>query len=352
MRTCRGTFNGRADPGGEWAFRTGNGQLKKAEFCHLTGTSHRFVIGNLESGKSRCQSKKRMKTSRALVLTTAVAFLAASAALNSNLERPTPGAFDHSYRSLAQVLRRHVVGTRVDYTGLQQQRAALDAVVAEIGRVEGPDFDAWTDDEQIAYWINAYNVFTLQAVVDNYPVDGGWLSFLRFAPRNSVKQISGVWTDLRWPAAGEAMTLDEIEHGTLRVLYDEPRIHFAVNCAAVSCPPLRAEPYVAKRLDRQLVLAARDFLASDHGLQVEDGALEVSSLLDWYGEDFVDEYGHLVDAPGSAKSRAILGLIATYGPSPASRLAQTGDVKIRFLDYDWGLNDATARWPTAPDRPR
>ena len=284
-----------------------------------------------------------MKTSRALAITIAVAFLAVSVALSSNIEPPVSETFDHSYRSLARVLGRHVAGIRVDYAALQQQRAALDAVVTEIGQVDGQDFDTWTDDEQIAYWINAYNVFTLQAVVDNYPVDGGWLSFLRFAPRNSIKQISGVWTDLRWPAAGEAMTLDEIEHGTLRVLYDEPRIHFAVNCAAVSCPPLRAEPYVARRLDRQLVLAARDFLASDHGLQVEDGALGVSSLLDWYGEDFVDEFAHLVDAPGSAKSRAILGLIATYGPSAASRLAQTGDVKIGFLDYDWGLNDAAAR---------
>ncbi len=284
-----------------------------------------------------------MTNLRALTLATAAAVVAVSAAFGSNIEPPASETFDHSYRSLAHVLERHVVGSRVDYAALQQQRAALDAAVTEIGQVEGPDFDTWTDDEQIAYWINAYNAFTLQAVVDNYPIDGGWFSFLRLAPRNSIKQIAGVWTDLRWAAAGRPMTLDEIEHGTLRVRYDEPRIHFAVNCAAVSCPPLLAEPFVAKRLDRQLMLAARDFLASDHGVRVDGDTLEVSSILDWYGGDFVDDYSHLVDAPGSAQSRAIFGLVAKYGPSAAAPLAQSGTARIRFLRYDWALNDSAAR---------
>ena len=285
-----------------------------------------------------------MTTPRAFTFATALAVMAVSATSSQNAEeRPLSGAFDHSYRSLSRVLGRHVVGTRVDYAGLKRQRAALDAVITELGRVERRDFDTWTDDEQVAYWINAYNVFTLQAIVDHYPVDGGWLSFLRLAPRNSIKQIDGVWTALSWPAAGVQMTLDEIEHGTLRVHYDEPRIHFAVNCAAVSCPSLRADPYVARRLDRQLVQASRDFLASDFGLQVDGSTLRVSSILDWYGEDFVDEYAQLVDGPGSVESRAILGLVAKYGPSSAASLARSGNARIRFLRYDWSLNDTVTR---------
>ena len=134
------------------------------------------------------------------------------------------------------------------------------------------------------------------------------------------------------------MTLDEIEHNTLRVDYDEPRIHFAVNCASVSCPPLRREPYVAARLERQLILAARDFLAGDEGLVVDAETLRVSSLFDWYGDDFIPRFAHLVDGSGE-RTRAILGVVATYGPRAASDLAMSGRASLRFLRYDWSLND-------------
>ena len=247
-------------------------------------------------------------------------------------------AFDHEYRSYGRLLRAHVRGDRVDYVALQRDRESLADVVRAFGRVERREFEGWSREQQIAYWVNAYNAFTLQSIVDHYPVDGGWLSFLRWAPRSSIKQIDGVWDQRRWDVAEGAMTLDQIEHETLRVRYDEPRIHFAINCAALSCPPLRPEPYAASRLERQLVMAARDFLASDQGLQVEGETVRTSSVLNWFGDDFVDQYAHLVDG-GSAKERAVLGVIATYGPAEASRLAQSGRASLGFLRYDWGLND-------------
>ena len=194
-----------------------------------------------------------------VLLAASIAFPAAAA--------PSSGTFDHEYRAYGQLLRDHVRDGRVDYVALQRDRAALQDVVRAFGAVEPRDFAGWSREQQIAYWVNAYNVFTLQSIVDHYPIDGGWLSFLRWAPRSSIKQIDGVWDERQWDVAEGRMTLDQIEHETLRVRYDEPRIHFAINCAAKSCPPLRPEPYVASRLERQLVLAARDFLASDEGLQ-------------------------------------------------------------------------------------
>ena len=250
--------------------------------------------------------------------------------------------FDHTYRAYAAVLRPHVVGDRVDYATLQQDRAALDAVVEQLGQVERSDFESWATHQQIAYLVNAYNAFTLQAIVDNYPIDGGWLSFLRWAPRNSIKQIDGVWNERRWHVAGQSLTLDDIEHGTLRTQYEEPRIHFALNCASVSCPRLREEPYTPNALDRQLVLATRDFLASEHGARVSADSLWVSSLFSWFGDDFVDKYAHLVDG-ASTQERAALGVIATYGPTEASQLAQSGRARVQYLDYDWGLNDIERR---------
>ncbi len=248
-------------------------------------------------------------------------------------------SIDHSYRGLAELLRQHVVGARVDYAALRVNREDLDSIVETFGKVTELEFEGWSRAHQIAYLINAYNAFTLQAIVDHYPIDGGWLSFLRWAPKNSIKQIDGVWTERRWSAAGAEMTLDELEHERLRVPYGEPRIHFAINCAAISCPPLRRDPYVGERLERQLIVAARDFLASPEGLQIEGDTIRASRVFDWFGEDFIEEYSQLVDAAGSDRDRAVLGIVAKYGPAEASQLAQSGNARLRFLSYDWGLND-------------
>ena len=249
------------------------------------------------------------------------------------------GTIDHFYRDFGKLLRQHVFGVRVDYAALEGNRDDLDAIVETFGQVTELEFDRWSGEQQIAYLINAYNAFTLQAIVDHYPIDAGWFSFLRWAPRNSIKQIDGVWTKRRWPAAGVEITLDELEHERLRARYAEPRIHFAINCAAISCPPLRQEPYVAERLDRQLIVAARDFLASPDGLRVEGTTILASRVFDWFGDDFIEEYSHLVDGPGSDRDRAVLGIVAQYGPAAASQLAQSGNARLRFLPYDWGLND-------------
>lgn len=253
----------------------------------------------------------------------------------------TADSFDHSYAEYGRLLRRHVIGIRVDYTALRRKQPALNALVSEFGQVTTGEFAAWSDTEQIAYLINAYNVFTLKAVIDHYPIKRRWFDF--FNPPNSIKQIPGAWSRLRWRVAGNEMTLDDIEHGRLRRHYNEPRIHFAVNCASVSCPPLRPEPYVAARLERQLIIAAREFLASDLGVEVNEDTLHVSRMLNWFGDDFIEQYSRLVETNGSAKVRALVGVIAKYGPPEAARVAQSGNARIRFLKYDWSLNDTAAR---------
>ena len=245
-------------------------------------------------------------------------------------------AFDHDYRAYAQLLRDHISGARVDYAKLKRDRQALEAVATELGQVSEADLDAWSREHRLAYWINAYNIFTLKVVVDNYPIKGSWFGF---SPRNSIKRIDGVWDKLTWKAGGREVTLDQIEHEILRPGFDEPRIHFALNCASSSCPPIRSEPYRVDLLDRQLILAARDFLASDLGLQVSGSTLRVSRIFNWYGDDFIPRFAHLVDADRSERARAILGVIAKYGPTEAATLAREGRARIRFLKYDWALND-------------
>ncbi len=123
--------------------------------------------------------------------------------------------------------------------------------------------------------------------MDHYPIRAPWLTL---QPRNSIRQIDGVWTKLTWRAAGRTLTLDDIEHRILRPEFKEPRVHFAINCASVGCPPLAAEPYRAATLDAQLDAAARRYLASAQGLRIQGDTVLVSKILEWYGEDFVARF--------------------------------------------------------------
>jgi hypothetical protein len=261
--------------------------------------------------------------------------------------------FDHRFSTYAAVLAAHVRATGVDYQGLKENRAQLDEAVAALDSAAARQEPGWTRDERLAFWINAYNLLTLRAIVDRYPIRAGWFAL---PPRNSIRQIDGVWTRLRWQAAGQSLTLDDIEHRIIRPVFLDARIHFAVNCASVSCPPLAREPYVGDRIDAQLDEAARRFLASAEGVRVDGDTFRVTSLFKWYGDDFIAQYAPLVASGRPPRERAILGVLASYAPPPIADRARTGMGVIRFLDYDWSLNDvpvgrsaASSHEEVAPD---
>ena len=135
------------------------------------------------------------------------------------------------------------------------------------------------------------------------------------------------------------MTLDDIEHKILRPEFKEPRVHFAINCASVGCPPLAGEPYRAATLDAQLDAATRRYLASPQGLRIEGRTLRVSRIFEWYGDDFVARFAPDRAGQPDRVERAVLGLVAQFGPPEAAALAHTPTARVRFLDYDWSLND-------------
>ncbi len=256
--------------------------------------------------------------------------------------RPHTGgalAFDHTYAAYGALLKTVVREPRVDYAVLKTRDADLRSVEAQLGGVTSAEVAQWTREEQIAFWSNAYNVFTLRAILDHYPIRG---SFFSLGPRNSIRQISGVWDTLKWTVAGRQVTLDDIEHKILRPTFQEPLVHFAVNCASVSCPILAAEPYRAPVLRQQLETAARKYLASPLGVVVQGTTVSVSSIFKWYGDDFIAQYRDRGPARGADVDRAILGVIATYGPEAAATVARSGAARVRFLDYDWSLNDVPA----------
>ncbi|MGE3796188.1 MAG: DUF547 domain-containing protein [Dehalococcoidia bacterium] len=253
--------------------------------------------------------------------------------------RAAQASFDHSYEGYRTVLTAHVVGDRVNYRQLQADRARLDAVVASFARATAAEARAWSRAERLAFWINAYNVFTLRSIVDAYPIRGSWLSLY---PKNSIRQIDGVFTGRRWSAAGQSLTLDEIEHKVLRAEFREPRVHFAINCASLGCPPLAAVPYTATGLDAQLDAAATRYLYGPRGLVVDRGAIRLSKIFDWFGEDFEARFAPKGPTGRSARDRALLAVVSHYGPPEAQAAARLPGARIGYLDYDWSLNDTAA----------
>jgi hypothetical protein len=247
----------------------------------------------------------------------------------------TPAPADLRFTAYRDVLRRVVHNARVDYRTLAGDRGTLDRVALQFAEPAGSTERTWSARDRMAFWINAYNFFTLQAIVAHYPIRG---SLFSRSPRNSIRQIDGVWTTLKWRAAGRDLTLDQIEHGILRPEFGDARVHMAVNCASKSCPPLSAEPYIGADLDRQLDDAARRYLAGPAGARVVGGRLRVSSIFKWYGDDFVKAYAPMHPGTGAATDRAIRGFVERYGPPDAAAAAKAGS-PLAFLDYDWSLND-------------
>jgi hypothetical protein len=238
-----------------------------------------------------------------------------------------PAGFDHDHSAWTGVLSRHVRGDRFDYRALKEDRAGLDAYLKSLEAVTKAEFDAWTREQRFAFWINAYNAYTIRLVLDAYPVD-------------SIKDIGGLlsspWkkafiplSQLHPASKGRKLTLDDVEHSILRPTFEDARVHVAVNCASRGCPPLLAEAFAAERLDDQLDAQMRAFLAdtSRNRIDAAGRKLELSSIFDWFGEDFERDAGDLK------------AYLARYLPGDEASKAWIGRAKVSFLDYSWKLND-------------
>lgn len=176
---------------------------------------------------------------------------------------------------------------------------------------------------QLAFWINAYNAVTLEGILQVYPTD---------SIRKHTSRLGGfnIWKHLPLLVGGKAYSLNGIEHEILRKM-DEPRIHFAIVCASVGCPRLRNEAYTATQLDEQLADNTRDFFSRSQNLQLQGNTLHLSAILDWFGSDF-----------GKGLQQQLASL-QPYLPADAQQAAATGGAQVKYLDYDWSLNDQSQK---------
>ncbi len=230
------------------------------------------------------------------------------------------------------LLKKHVQVLRdgqasaVDYAGFLADRSTLQSYLAITSKVTRPEFDRWSNPEQLAFLINAYNAWTVELVLSGYP---GIKSI-----KDLGSFIQSPWKKRFIPLLGESHSLDDIEHDLIRGSgrYNDLRIHFAVNCASIGCPALRAEAYVADRLNVQLEDSTQKFLSDRTRNRIEPGALKVSSIFKWYRTDFEKGWRGFY----SLNDFFVFyyqALDVNHG-----NIQKLKKMNIGFLDYDWRLN--------------
>lgn len=225
-----------------------------------------------------------------------------SASAPTNPELPAPGLHD----AWNKLLGRHVNDSgKVDYKGFKKDKPALNVYLQALAA--NPPADAWSRADKMAYWINAYNAFTIDLILDNYPV-------------SSILNLDGgkTWDVKRIALGGKKYSLNQIENEILRPQFKDPRIHFALNCAARSCPPLYNKAFTAKNLERALEQRTRQFIndANRNTLTAEKAL--VSKIFEWYATDF-----------GDLKS-----FLNQY-----AAVKLNDNATITFREYNWDLNE-------------
>ncbi len=234
-------------------------------------------------------------------------------------QSPVPGmagTIPPNHEPWNQLLKANVSADgKVNYKGFIKEKAKLEAYLKTISE-NAPDRKTWSKDEQLAYWINAYNAFTVKLIVDNYPVE----SIKNLGPAIKIPLVSDVWHYKFFKIGGQESSLDEIEHSILRKEFDEPRIHFAINCASVSCPPLLNEAFEAKTIDAQLDKVAKGFINSSRN-KITPDAIQISSIFSWFKGDFT-------------KNGSLIDFLNRY-----SKVKIKPNAKVSHLDYNWSLNE-------------
>jgi hypothetical protein len=248
-----------------------------------------------------------------------------------------------SYDDYDAVLKDHVDDTgMVNYRQLKAKPARLDAFIADIGKLNTKSYDIWNNNEKVAFWLNTYNALTLKVIIDNYPIKSSFFRS-RIYPKNSIRQIAGVWNKIKFNVLGQDLTLGHIEHEILRKKFNEPRIHMSMVCAAMGCPSLRNEPYIGKKLDKQLDDQGRKFLANPNKFSFDSNRriLYISPIFKWFNKDFVAAIPEGTNcAQYSEKEAAILGFVSKYLSQDHPCFSQSiKAVKIKYLKYDWSLNE-------------
>jgi hypothetical protein len=255
-----------------------------------------------------------------------------------------PSTAEPLHRPFDQILDLYVRDGYVYYRALRSERARLDRYVASLN-VPAATYGRWSREQQIAFWVNAYNAFVLQAVAQHYPIRGRSAAY----PPNSIRQIPGLFEKHAYRAAGKTVTLDEIEK-TILPQFRDPRLYFALGRGAEGSGRLRSEAYTVERLEEQLRSQTTDFLTRQNHVRIDrlTNQLAVSPIISWHEAEFVAAYGSSDAVPKYALSRspierAVLALIMPVVLPSEREFLEQNRFQVVYQDFDWTLNDLGAR---------
>jgi hypothetical protein len=243
-------------------------------------------------------------------------------------------------KTLDDILELHVRDGFVYYRALKAERGRLDAYVASLAHAS---IESATREQQVAFWLNAYNAVVLQTVVDHYPIQ----QRTRDYPPRSIRQIPGAFERLPHRIAGKAITLDQIEQTVLPPFRD-PRIFLALGRGAVGSGRLRSEAYAAEALERQLGDIAGECVSRSQCFQFDQlqNTVKISSIFSWRQNEFIDGYSAKAPEVFKERSPIELAVIAFLNPrllAAERELMSRNSFKVEYIPFDWSLNDLTGR---------
>ncbi len=229
------------------------------------------------------------------------------------------------HKTWETLLQKHVKKGRVNYKGFAKDVEQLDNYLEML---ENVNIFSFSREQKLAFWINAYNAFTVKLILDHYPV-------------KSIRNISRPWKQRVWKAAGEILSLNDIEHKKLRKELKDPRVHFAIVCASIGCPNLQSFAFSGDRVNDQLDQAARQFFGDHKHFHIEeDGStsttststitifISISKIFEWFGKDF-----------GKDKNGRIAFILRYLETPDVEKIKKAASIKMKYLSYDWNLNE-------------
>jgi hypothetical protein len=252
----------------------------------------------------------------------------------------SPSTVEPLHRPFDQILDLYVRDGLVYYRALQSDRSRFDRYVASLN-VAAATYEGWSREQQMTFWVNAYNAFVLRTVIDHYPIRGKSPQY----PANSIRQIPGAFEKTKHAAAGRTLTLDEIEKTVLSA-FKEPRLFLALGRGAVGSGRLRSEAFSGDRLENQLEAVAADSMMRKEIIRIDRsaGTLAVTPIISWREADFVAAYDKGDSGPFAQRSpieRAIIAFIQPRLLPLEKEFVQANAFRVTFQDFDWRLNDLT-----------
>lgn len=241
----------------------------------------------------------------------------------------------------------------VDYSYLKSHRGDLDSFLHDVARLDRESYEHWSRRDKTAFWINVHNAFAIKIVLDNYPIKGNLFTSLLY-PDNSIKQIAGSFEEAEITVMGKSMTLDQIRDDVLRGEIDDPRVHMALVYGARGCPRLPGTYYEGESLDAWLRFQAESVVKDSTMVRIDmrNNRLYLSEMFQWYGEDFIGEYGDIEGFESlEPAAKAVVNFLARYVKDKKEReFVRDGGYEVVYMDFDWTLNEEMETPLTRRDR--